>query len=130
MITHVKSNLKRVRCYHIKNSLESLLQKAEDSSYSYLEFLNQLLLQETEKRNQTRINRYMKSAKFPSIKVFDEFDFKYQHSVTQRQINNWKELVWLDNRENKIFMGPPGVGIGVKLAYLLSQTPFSKTNLI
>lgn len=110
MLNELKAALKRVRCYHTKNNLESILKTAEKNSFSYVEFLNYLLLQECEKRDQNRITKYKKRANFPAIKLFEEFDFSYQHSVSKRQINNWKEMVWIDNRENKIFMGPPGVG--------------------
>jgi DNA replication protein DnaC len=54
------------------------------------------------------------------LKSFDDFDFKYQHSITKRMITEWKDFTWIDNRENKILMGPPGVGkthISIALGY-------------
>ena len=66
------------------------------------------------------ITLQLRRSNFPILKSFDEFDFKYQHSVTKRMITEWKEFNWIDNRENKILMGPPGVGkthISIALGY-------------
>jgi DNA replication protein DnaC len=110
MLDSIRENLKRIRCYHAANSLDSTLKHAQDSKLSYLEFLKYFLEIECSHRNQTAINRNLRTSGIPKIKTFEEFDFSYQHSVNKRQIAEWKAFDWLDRRENKVFMGPPGVG--------------------
>jgi len=120
MIDRVKHNLKRIRCYHSINHLESTIQQASDNEISYLEFLDHFLLLECQHRDQTTIDRNLKAAAFPMIKTFDDFDFSYQHVITKRRVKEWLSFTWLDQRENKIMMGPPGVGkthLAISLGY-------------
>lgn len=120
MVNQVKQNLKRIRCYHSINHLESSIQKANENELSYLEFLHQFLQLECQHRDQTKIERNLKKSGFPMIKTFDDFDFSYQQTITKRRIKEWLSFAWLEQRENKILMGPPGVGkthLAVSLGY-------------
>lgn len=120
MIEHIKDNLRRVRCYHSANELEMVLQQARENELSYIDFLAGLLQKELEKRKITRIERYKNKACFPVIKTVEEFDFRFQTSITKRHIQEWQQLDWLERRENKILMGPPGVGkthLAIALGY-------------
>ena len=120
MIENLKKNLLRIRCRNTINNLESSLKYAQDKELSYLSFLSYVVENECNSRNQTLITLQLRRSNFPILKSFDEFDFKYQHSVTKRMITEWKEFNWIDNRENKILMGPPGVGkthISIALGY-------------
>lgn len=120
MIETLKKNLFRLRCRHTINNLESYLKYAQDNQLSYMNFLSYVIENECNSRNQTMINLQIRRSKFPLMKSFDDFDFKYQHSITKRMITEWKDFTWIDNRENKIFMGPPGVGkthISIALGY-------------
>jgi DNA replication protein DnaC len=128
MIERVTRNLKKIRCYHTINNLEVILKNASENELSYLSFLDDLLKRECDLRSQRKISLYIKQAKLPTIKSFDEFDFTYQHSVTRRQINEWKTFSWLDKRENKILMGPPGVGkthLAIAIAYEAIQNGYT-----
>lgn len=128
MIEKVKENLKRLRCYHSVNYLESGIKAANDKDLSYLEFLSWILDRECENRDQNRIKRLIKKSNMPVIKTFDGFDFSYQHSVTKRQIKEWLTFSWIDQRENKIFMGQPGVGkthIATALTYEAIKAGYS-----
>ncbi len=92
MIEKIRQSLKEIRCFHTANSLDIILKNAQEQEISYLEFLKYLLENELSQREQTRINRYIKAAKFPSIKTFEEFDFRYQHSISKREINEWRSF--------------------------------------
>lgn len=45
-----------------------------------------------------------------NIYLIEDFDFKFQKSITTKQINRLLELEWIDRMFNPIFLGPPGVG--------------------
>lgn len=120
MIERVKNNLRRVRCFHSATLLESTITYAQNKDLSYLCFLEHFLEQECLHRNQTALNRNLRASRLPQIKTFDEFDYSYQHAVTKRMISEWETFDWLDQRSNKIFMGPPGVGkthLAIALGY-------------
>ena len=40
----------------------------------------------------------------------DQFDFSFQPPVDQKQIKELATLRFIENGENVIFLGPPGVG--------------------
>ena len=52
----------------------------------------------------------MRSSRLPAIKTLADFDFTFQPSVKQDQIDSLHSLGFLDRRENIILLGPPGVG--------------------
>lgn len=110
MIETTKTYLRRARCYHVLNNLEAAICNAEKKKMSYLELIHYLFEKENAGRDQTNINRKLKLAKLPTIRTFDEFDYAYQHSITKQKVSEWLSFVWLEQRENIILMGPPGVG--------------------
>ena len=40
----------------------------------------------------------------------EEFDFRHQTTITQRQVSPFLDFRCLDERANLVFIGPPGVG--------------------
>ena len=110
MLERIQSTLRELRCYHSANELANIVEKSKNNDASYLEFLENLFNEETKNRQKNRIKRHQKSANFPTIKTFDEFDFRFQTSITKREISEWLTFTWIEQRQNKILMGAPGVG--------------------
>jgi DNA replication protein DnaC len=110
MMNQIKQTFRELRCYHIANELETYIEKAKTEDLSYLDFLAELLKQEMNNKRKNRIKKYEKLANFPAIKTLDEFDFRFQTSINKKTVNEWMTFTWIDNRQNKILMGPPGVG--------------------
>ena len=52
----------------------------------------------------------IKRARFPIIKRLNDFDYQFQPSINQQQIAGFATMSFLDNQENVIFTGSPGVG--------------------
>ncbi|CCI85090.1 unnamed protein product [Lactobacillus pasteurii DSM 23907 = CRBIP 24.76] len=44
------------------------------------------------------------------IKQLNEFNYQFQPSINQQQIAEFATMSFLDNQENIIFIGSPGVG--------------------
>jgi DNA replication protein DnaC len=110
MIITLKNDLKTIRCHHTSKSLERILAYSKDNDLSYLEFLRKVVDNEQLCRKEARIKRNSRKAHLPCEKLIESFDFKFQTSITKRQVNCWLDFDWLDNRENKMFIGPSGVG--------------------
>ena len=49
-------------------------------------------------------------AGFPYQKTLDDFDFNFQPSINKDKILDLKNLRFLENKENILFVGSPGVG--------------------
>jgi len=43
-------------------------------------------------------------------KSLDEFNYRVQTTISKREINSLLDFGFIDNRENIVFIGPPGVG--------------------
>lgn len=94
----------------IANDLADLLSRAEANEASLLTFADMLIEHEGRQRDGKRIDLNRRQARFPSDKRLEEFDYRHQTTITKRQVNALLDFTFLDNRENLVFIGPPGVG--------------------
>jgi DNA replication protein DnaC len=109
-IDNVAEKYKGVRFNCIAKSLGDLVSQAEVNEMSHLQFAELLVDHELAMRDQNRINFNLKKAAFPVFKRLEEFDYRWQTTVTKRQIDRFLDFSFADNRENIVFIGPPGVG--------------------
>jgi len=47
---------------------------------------------------------------FPVHKSLADFDYSFQTTISKREINGLLDFSFIDNRENVVFIGKPGVG--------------------
>jgi len=87
-----------------------LLEKAEKNDETVATFLMNLLNYEQIRREEKKIERHLKWATFPYQKTLDEFHLSEQKSLSNKQFNQLKELLWIEQLFNLILLGPPGVG--------------------
>lgn len=106
----IQNHFRHLRMVETANELPALLRKAEQFSWTYQEFLEELLNYELKRREEKNLERRLKWAKFPYHKTLDEFRIEEQKSISSRQINQLQELNWLEQQFNLILLGPPGVG--------------------
>ena len=92
------------------NKLTELLGEAEANELSYLSFAQRLAEWEANARLTARIERHFRQARFPANKPLEAFDFRHQTTITKRQVNGLLDFNFIDQRENLVFIGPPGVG--------------------
>ena len=90
--------------------LTKLLAEAEANEMSYLSFADRLAEHEMAQRQEKRIHRNRKMAAFPADKRLEGFDYRHQTTINKRQVNALLDFQFLDERNNLIFIGPPGVG--------------------
>ncbi|MDP3530230.1 IS21-like element helper ATPase IstB, partial [Methylicorpusculum sp.] len=94
----------------IAQGLETVLGQAETHALSYLQFAETLIELELQQRNGKRIEQNQRRAGFPVHKSLDDFDYVFQSSISKREVNSLLDFGFLDNRENVVFIGSPGVG--------------------
>jgi DNA replication protein DnaC len=109
-IEEVQAKYKDLRFNSIADSLETLLREAEDQEISYLQFADRMVEHEIKVRDDNRIALNRKRAAFPLIKRLEEFDYRAQSTISKKQVAALLDFQFVDNRENLIFIGPPGVG--------------------
>ncbi len=90
--------------------MSELLEKAREKSLTNEGFLEEALRLEIKGREERKLGKRLKQAFFPEYKRLEEFNLSEQHSLSERQLNQLKELTWLEQGYNIIFLGAPGVG--------------------
>lgn len=91
-------------------SLDEIINDAESRKVSYISFLNSVFSAEIAYKVKRRFERNMSAAHFPVIKKIDAFDFGCIKGMGKTEAVNLLDFRWLDNKENLLFFGPPGVG--------------------
>ena len=99
-----------LRLSAIADGLPDLLAQADANTVSYLTFADMLIAHERQQRDAKRLQLNRRLAGFPSDKRLEGFDYRHQTTITKRQVNALLDFGFIDNRQNLIFIGPPGVG--------------------
>lgn len=94
----------------IISRLDEEINDAESKKASYLTFLSSLLQAEITDRTERRLRRNMTAAHFPVEKTLEGFEFGRVKGVTKTDISQLLDFRWLDNHDNLLWFGPPGIG--------------------
>jgi len=93
-----------------RKNLDEIVNEAEQSQISYITFLYNMLDAEIKDRAERRLKRNMTGAHFPVIKRLEEFKYGRIKGITKSQISSLLDFRWIDNHNNLLFFGPPGLG--------------------
>lgn len=100
-------NLKLEKMYsYVPNYLDTVVKEGT----SVLDALVHLTDKEIEYKNEMASKIQITVAGFPFVKKADEYDYDFQPSVSKAQIKDLCSLRFIENRENILFYGTPGVG--------------------
>lgn len=109
-IDRIGEHLHRLKLYKIHERLEALLQEATQRELNYSDFLDRMLAEEVASKVDKAISLRTKLSRFPYVKTLEAFDFKYQPSLDEKQIRDIATCRFIENGENVVLLGPPGVG--------------------
>lgn len=98
-------NLPTMRAHY-----EALARQAIAESWSYTEYLQELVQQECQERRQKRIARWFKASKLPLEKNWETLDLKRLPLKVAQQLRGLLSGDFLDRQENVLLFGPPGSG--------------------
>jgi DNA replication protein DnaC len=102
--------LKRLRLSGLAQSLEVRLQEAAGHSLTHAEFLELILQDELQVRNERLIHRRIKAAIFRELKTLEDFDWQFNSSVKKKQIYDMATCRFIRENKDVLFLGPPGTG--------------------
>ena len=112
MSNYVKltNNLELLKLEKIKENIDQYIDLINNKKKDIIESLYELTNLEIEILNEKRIQHSIQFAGFPYQKTFEEFDFSFQPCLNKAQILDFKNLRFIENKENILFVGSPGVG--------------------
>lgn len=137
-LERLESQLSRLKLFHTREKLSSLLENASKHNASYSDFLEELLTDEVSTKNDKNILMRTTLARLPYVKPLESFDFSFQPSIDAKQIRELAACRYIGNADNIVLLGPPGVGkthlavaLGIKAIHLGHRVLFmSATALI
>jgi len=106
----IKRQATRLRLSGIGGNISRLLDEAEQNSPSYDEFLYNLFTEEIKGREARQLTVKLKLAKLPLSHDLDNYDHRFNAGLSTTQMNQLRELNWLDQCYNIMFSGPSGTG--------------------
>ena len=94
----------------IRENFETIAKTAARKKWDHIQFLSELVEQESNLRHDRCIQRRIKMARFPVIKTMDQFDWSWPKKINQAQIKNLFRLKCIEEKSNIILIGSVGLG--------------------
>jgi DNA replication protein DnaC len=120
--------LKRLHLANARRNWRMLVERAETERWSAREFLGVLTTEEVAQRQQTRIQRAVRQARFPFLKTVDDFDFSLQSSLRLQLLGSYLSPELVSEGRNLILLGKSGRGkthLAVAIAYRAIQNGYN-----
>lgn len=106
----LKHHLKALKLPTMLAECEKISQRCAAEGADHLAFLLQLVELELIERERKAAERRLKAARFPTVKLLDEFDFSARPSVNKPLVLELMQGEYLDRWENILLVGPSGTG--------------------
>jgi len=110
VMERLRENLGALKMKHTLQTLENYLERAVKDNLNIVEVLDHIFTEEALSKRRRAIDTQIQTSGFPMKKKLKHFDFDFQLSIDKRQIDELATMRFLENGENIIFLGPPGVG--------------------
>ena len=104
------NNLEALELHRFRENIDTYLDMIASGEKTALDALYELTNSEMDFRKNQAIQGCVKVANFPYLKEMNEFDFSFQPSIDKSKIMDLMTLRFIENGENIIFCGTPGVG--------------------
>ena len=89
---------------------DRVLIEAENSAVSYIDYTLELFKAEAGHREKRNLERRLKVAGLPLSHDLSTYDYGFDNGLQKSRLSQLRELNWLDQIYNIIFMGPSGTG--------------------
>ncbi len=118
---------------HIAERLPELVEAAAREDVPPIRFLEQVLEREIEWKTERRVATSLKLSGLPTGKTLESFDWAFQPQVDRVKLEALATCAYLRQRDNVLFLGPPGVGkshLATALGVKAIKNGFSVTHFL
>jgi len=120
----IQSACERLTLKAVADQYAVLAQEAVQDDDSFSDYLEHCLKVELDARRLRSQAMLVRIAGFPTIKLLEDFDFRFAKGAPKKTIQNLASLAFIERKENIILLGPSGVGkthLAIALGYLATQ---------
>lgn len=113
IITHdnyIMEKMHKFKLVDMRERYNEIIEAAIQDKLGYKEFLVKLLQVEDEGKSRRLVEKHIRNANFEFIKTLDEIEYEFNETINYQKVKELGTLSFLDNHENIIIIGPPGVG--------------------
>jgi DNA replication protein DnaC len=121
----------------VKAQYEAVARQATAETWSYADYLLELVQRECQQRQHKRIERLVKASKLALEKSWSALDLKRMPAKVAQQLRGLLSGDFLDRRENVLVFGPPGSGkthalnaVALELVQTGRRVLFTKCSLL
>lgn len=106
----VQAKLTALNLPFMRENYQPLAHTAADKHWSHVNYFTELLNGEAAAREDRRVQRCIRQARFPVLKTIDQFDWNWPTKINRPQIQNLFHLDFVAKHANVVFIS--GVGLG------------------
>ena len=130
----IKDITRTLQLPYLGNNFDLLVEEAANTKMGYAEFIIDALTKELEQRQENRVQRRIKEARFPYKKYLNDIDLNEFDDDVQCEIKDLMNLDFIDAKENAILIGNSGrakthLAIGLGIAACLADKRVLFTNV-
>ena len=127
--------LRTLGLYVMAERYQEMAAEAQKTSSPHVHYLAALVTAQLAARMDRSFRERLARARFPAIKMLEEFDFSFQPALDEQLVRTLADLNFLGKAENVLLAGPPGVGkthlaiaLGVKACAARKRVAFYTVN--
>lgn len=109
-LNRIKEQAGELRLSGLVADLPVLLEQARKQEPSYTDFVAELLETELACRRKNNLERRLKIAHLPLLHDLDQYDHHAVNGISKTQLQQLRQLIWLDQTFNMLLVGPSGTG--------------------
>lgn len=124
----IKENLLALNMKNTLEMIDNYLERAIADKINIVDVLDHILSAEAKSKKLRAVENQIQVSGFPFRKTIQMFDFDFQPSIDKSQIDELCTMRFIENKENVVFLGTPGVGkthLAVSLGILAAQHRYS-----
>lgn len=110
LMDRLKENLDSLKMKNTLDTIDNYLERAIKDDLNIVDVLDHIFSEEAKSKRRRAYEKQVQMSGFPIKKTLDDFDFSFQPSIDKRQIDELATMRFVENAENIVFLGPPGVG--------------------
>ena len=109
-INQIKQHADYLRLTLLRDEAVHFIHQAQIDKPTYTDYTFDILEHEVLKRQKTDSERRLRLANLPRDHNLDSYDYNFSSGINKNQLQQLRELLWLEQAYNIVLMGPSGTG--------------------